>query len=358
MKGEPVTGIRFNLTPSSRTMLRTLFSFALVSLLASYPAIAQETPAAPLGADTSYADNPRTPLEATFLTAPRLAELEAGRYLVYELQLVNFIRQPLLLDGLEVSSSPAAATVRTRISGEQLRNSLRNMGAQNDSMALQLEYGSRSTLFIWLPVPAGTLPTTLYHRLLIGGSRKYALTLAPLAVPKRATILLLDPPLRGTWVTAQGSDPGLASKEGHNKLLYPYGGAVRVPQRFAYDWAMLGADGKAYHGDSTRNENYAGFGAPVYAVADGIVVDAQEDVPENVPPLMTVPRTAKNVTGNFIVLSLKNGMTVFYGHLQTNSLTVRKGQAVRKGQIIARVGNTGNSSGAHLHFQVNAGNHF
>ncbi len=54
--------------------------------------------------------------------------------------------------------------------------------------------------------------------------------------------------------------------------------------------------------------------------------------------------------GNVVVLDHENGFTSLYGH--NDSLLVQTGEAVRRQQTIARLGNTGRSSAPHLHFEV------
>lgn len=54
--------------------------------------------------------------------------------------------------------------------------------------------------------------------------------------------------------------------------------------------------------------------------------------------------------GNLIVINHGNGYETFYGHL--NGFNVVPGQIVTKGQVIGSSGNTGNSSGPHLHFEI------
>lgn len=54
--------------------------------------------------------------------------------------------------------------------------------------------------------------------------------------------------------------------------------------------------------------------------------------------------------GNLVVLRHANGVTTHYGHCHT--LRVKPGQQVNAGQIIATVGNTGHSTGPHLHFEL------
>jgi murein DD-endopeptidase MepM/ murein hydrolase activator NlpD len=56
--------------------------------------------------------------------------------------------------------------------------------------------------------------------------------------------------------------------------------------------------------------------------------------------------------GNYVILSLGAGRYAFYAHLKPGSITVRPGQRVTVGQQIARLGNSGSSSGPHLHFQL------
>ena len=78
-------------------------------------------------------------------------------------------------------------------------------------------------------------------------------------------------------------------------------------------------------------------GQPVYAVADGIVHTAK----------------ALNYSyGNYIIIAHYNGLYTLYAHGQAGSIRVTEGQIVKQGQQIMNVGNTGNSFGAHLHFEV------
>lgn len=58
----------------------------------------------------------------------------------------------------------------------------------------------------------------------------------------------------------------------------------------------------------------------------------------------------KGTYGNCIILKHKNGYETLYGH--SSKLIAKKGDKINKGDIIAEVGNTGRSTGPHVHFEV------
>lgn len=62
----------------------------------------------------------------------------------------------------------------------------------------------------------------------------------------------------------------------------------------------------------------------------------------------------KRVYGRTVIINHPNGMQTIYGH--ASRILVKKGQWVRRGQIIARVGVSGRTTGPHLHFEVRRGN--
>jgi len=78
----------------------------------------------------------------------------------------------------------------------------------------------------------------------------------------------------------------------------------------------------------------ASYGTNVLAAADGTVIIAGWN----------------NAYGNYVVINHGGGVTTLYGH--NSSLNVSKGQKVTKGQVIAKVGSTGYSTGPHIHFEV------
>jgi murein DD-endopeptidase MepM/ murein hydrolase activator NlpD len=136
-----------------------------------------------------------------------------------------------------------------------------------------------------------------------------------------------------------------------------WNGRTTVPQRFAVDFIGLDANGRAVRGDfrTSANQDWVGFGAEVVAVADGVVRETQDGVIDHTPLVEPDPPavlTAAALYGNYVVLDLGSNTFVHYAHLQRNSVTVNVGQRVRRGQVLGRLGNSGNTNAPHLHFHV------
>ncbi len=173
-------------------------------------------------------------------------------------------------------------------------------------------------------------------------------------------------PLQGAWLMRAA--PAVHS---HHRFI--------PSNEFALDFFKTGPDGaldKA--GDRSATDDY-GWGEPVLAAEEGevvFVINGQVQTPENLSRRdgESVAAARQRITayqmrrfaddfraaaaGNMITLRHeKNGRIEYssYAHLKEDSLKVRVGDKVHKGQPIAAVGNTGDSTLTHLHFQLNAG---
>jgi murein DD-endopeptidase MepM/ murein hydrolase activator NlpD len=115
-------------------------------------------------------------------------------------------------------------------------------------------------------------------------------------------------------------------------------------------------DGKLFDDDGSGNGQWYGFGADVVAVADGSVAAVFDGMPEQKPAMpATGLRGPRDYSGNHVSLQISPGVWAVYAHLQPGSITVKTGDDVKKGQVIGKLGNSGNSSGPHLHFQLSDG---
>ena len=161
------------------------------------------------------------------------------------------------------------------------------------------------------------------------------------------------PPVRGDgWLSANACcDPSV----NHRSTLLSANGTYVAPETFAVDYIRV-VNGRFYDGDGTQNTDWFAYGAPIRAVAGGKVVSVVNDRPE-VPPLAELnnPTVTKpsDFGGNGVVIEIRPGVFAHYFHMQTGSVSVEGGQRVRTGQKLGLLGNSGNTSGPHLHFGIN-----
>lgn len=84
----------------------------------------------------------------------------------------------------------------------------------------------------------------------------------------------------------------------------------------------------------------------ITAHSDGDVVAVVSNINYN------TSGSGKRIYGNYVKIRHDNGMYTLYAHMKYNSVNVKVGQRVSRGQVIGYMGNTGYSFGAHLHFEV------
>lgn len=222
-----------------------------------------------------------------------------------------------------------------------------------------LDPGGRNVLFLWIELQANqSVPASLRHQLVFsstptGTDQPTDATLEdfPVAV-NQDPVPVLSPPFNGgIWVAGDGP----ANGTNHRRSIFAIDGRLYSPERFAIDWVKVGPNGDSRHDGTSKNENWWGWGEPVLAVADGDITEIVDEFPDNTPQVLP-PVTLDNILGNHIVLKIAQNRFVTYAHLQRGSIKVRTGAHVLRGDILALLGNSGNSTGAHLHLQVTDGN--
>jgi murein DD-endopeptidase MepM/ murein hydrolase activator NlpD len=168
-------------------------------------------------------------------------------------------------------------------------------------------------------------------------------------------------PLAGTWFVGAG-----ASLHSHHRWV--------VPEEFALDIARLGEGGRTYRGSGERNADYFAWEAEVRAAADGKVVAVVDKFADPDDGLKRAGESAEAyaarvqqrqmalfaqgleaIGGNVVVIEHAGGEYSHYAHLRQGSLLVGPGDVVKRGQTIAKLGNSGNSTEPHLHFQLSDG---
>jgi murein DD-endopeptidase MepM/ murein hydrolase activator NlpD len=119
-------------------------------------------------------------------------------------------------------------------------------------------------------------------------------------------------------------------------------------QRWAYD-LLVTRDGRSSRNAGVALEDYYAYGLPVYAPAAGVVFASHDGEPE---VRIGQPSWGLAGLGNYIGVEVSPGEFLFIGHFQPGSVTVDVGDRVSRDQLIARVGNSGNSSEPHVHLHV------
>jgi hypothetical protein len=280
-------------------------------------------------------------------------------HMVYELVLTNTNVTPATPKKIDVLADDQT-TVLASFQEKDLLLRLRKTGngpVDNPS----IEYNGTRLFLIDFTVQASQPPPArLWHRIetLAAPSPSpkpqppalLTYTVAPIDVLKK--VPTIGAPLSGKgWLAINGCcAPGGA----HRSTGLPVNGKICFAQRFAIDWMRLDDEGRLVHGDPSDVHNYTDYGADVIAVADGTVVETLNDLSDQKPGTLPDPSTItlQNVDGNHIVLDIGDGVYAFYAHLQRGSVAVKSGDRVKRGQVLAKLGNTGNTSGPHLHFHL------
>ncbi len=265
-------------------------------------------------------------------------------HLVYELHITNFHpAEEVPLKRIEVLDGTATLA---QFEGLDLIGILTRIGAP-DADNRVLEAGHRAIAFLWVSV--ATAPRALAHRITAADR-----TLDIAAIPvSQIRPLVLSPPLRGSgWMAFNG--PSNTSL--HRRALMAVGGRARIAQRFAIDWVKVSENGRRFEGDEKDNQAYFGYGSEVLAVKDSMVAAVKDGIAQNVPGVLPPPTSLDAVPGNHVVLDLGAGQFALYAHLQPGSIRVKVGDRVKRGQTLALLGNSGNSTAPHLHFHVTDAN--
>jgi murein DD-endopeptidase MepM/ murein hydrolase activator NlpD len=165
-------------------------------------------------------------------------------------------------------------------------------------------------------------------------------------------------PLRGVWYAGWGAS-------------FHTGHRWAIPEEFALDIAKIGESGLSHKGDGTRFNDYYAYGADVLAAANGRVTGVASDQSED-PSAMQRPnesqeayfarlqkeqaeRLAKGPTaiaGNYVMIDHGKNEYSLYAHLQPGSVRVHVGDQVKTGDVLGKLGSSGNSTEPHLHFHV------
>jgi hypothetical protein len=303
-----------------------------------------------------------TPVVASPLSSREIAfpGTDGKQHVVYELVLTNTLPTPATLKRIEVIDPGKPSSPIAQYEDTELLSHLRALD-NSEATGPEIEFNGTRLFLIDLAFDSRLLvPGQVNHRIGVlaapmpGHQKRPSVPLSYTVAPLRlhSDLCEIGAPVRGKgWVVVNGC----CEVSGvHRSTGLPVNGGIHFAQRFAIDWMRLDSSGHMVNGNASDVHSYASYDAEVLAVADGTVVATLNNLDDQRPGKLPDPSTITlaNVDGNHIVMDLGGDVFAFYAHLKKGSVRVSQGQHVRRGEVLAHLGNTGNTSAPHLHFHL------
>jgi urea transporter len=140
-------------------------------------------------------------------------------------------------------------------------------------------------------------------------------------------------PFYGNWQVSQGPDGAVTHRDAW---------------RDAWDFVVVDEKGKQYKNEGKMLSDYYCYNKPVVSPAVGTVVEMADNVEDN--PVGEV--NLQQNWGNSLVIKHSEKLFSQISHIKKGSFKVKKGDELKKGQVLAACGNSGRSPQPHLHFQI------
>jgi hypothetical protein len=294
-----------------------------------------------------------TAVLVTPLNVPHVVRGDDGRdHVEYDLLVVNAFAAPVTLTAVDVTSPNGK--VLGRVDGATLAAA--TQGVLEQAPVSMIPASGAATVEVDLVLAPGQVPLALSNHITYavpGVSPHLAAIISSYDVqgPDLAVspfhAITIQPPLRGVgWTDINAC----CTPNAHRNVRVAAGTRVGTAETFAVDFVRVDGN-RFYQGDGSTNAQYPYFGVPIYAVAAGTVVAQHDGMDESVPfqPPTTLHKP-EDFGGNYVLIRQAEGVYAFYAHMRKGSVAVAVGQQVAAGAVIGHLGNSGNSTNAHLHF--------
>lgn len=173
---------------------------------------------------------------------------------------------------------------------------------------------------------------------IIAGSLSVILNNLYFAAKKHPSIensVIIDLPFKGEWIAAGAGASSLTNH--HNRI---------ASQKYAVDISRIGSNGKLFTGSGIEKEESNTYGAEVYSPVNGEVVYIIDNLPDS------PTKKRDELGGNHIVIQFQDSLFVALAHLQPNSIPPQIGDQVSVGDLVGKVGMSGNTDFCHLHIHI------
>ena len=299
---------------------------------------------------------------------------DSNQFLNFEMLVRNASRLTLRISEIELSVYDSAhqLVLRTSINTDAFAPSIAVIGKQILAPGETLDVFNPFSEFE-SPVPLTELQYSFcllreaneqqreknLHRLPDDCDFRQELAVSPRTYEDKTALIL---PLRGKIFVWEGHD-----LYAHH-LRVPLGdpkvqalGITANSNNFASDFIYLDAQGREYHDDPRKLDNWYGYAQPIYAPGAGVVLATANDIPENWfddpeaakigHPKLPTGKDPKDI-GNFVLIDHQNGEYSLLVHMKPGSVTVKPGDRVQPGQHVGRIGFAGDSIFPHLHYSL------
>ena len=288
-------------------------------------------------------------------------------HLSYEFKLSNDLGTDISIDGVVVLDSrthlPTGDNRVIAQDGLEITGKLRLLKVPmimqtqlSSDFGIELDRGQGGIMYFDLTYPSiGAIPKRVVHRITVhnreGEQADPSWTADDAGVDvSTQPAARISPPLEGDgWIDGNGAGPIISE---HRYTAFPTNGKLHAMEHFAIDFMKLDGEGKASTGDPNVLENYFGYGQKVRSATNGRVVEARDDLPDQIPNGLGTLDKYEDFAGNHVIVAFEAAKYALYAHLKPGSVKVRKGERVRAGQVLGQLGNSGNTDGPHLHFQI------
>ena len=305
---------------------------------------------------TAHSAEPDPIAIATAPQSPMIERMPDGQHLNFDLLVSNSSGEALDIDRIELSvfDAEGALLLRRFVDGNGVRPSIAVLGER------RIEAGKSLLLFNPFDTLAHEIDAArLRYQFDLSnadGSRtlQQAIEIKPRAYRNHADYIL---PLGGRMLNYDGHD-ALGHHRRFDVHFAPIAamGFKRNAMRYSYDFVPVDASGAMRKGEFGDNSAWFGFGDPIRAIGDGVVVALEKAQPDNRQFDQSKLASDKMVLmGNHVVIDHGGGEFGVYAHAQQDSVVVKVGDQVKRGQTIAKIGASGSAFFPHLHFQLQTG---
>jgi hypothetical protein len=294
-----------------------------------------------------------TPIIGKVIVEPQAVKLSDGMtYLMYELMVTNTTSADYAISSLKLEDPLNNNKAVGEYNADDIKEHLRPSPQEGSTNILKAH--ETKVITFSLSFEGKEAPEAIDHVLSVKTDNPISILPAEtderIARTKVDTTksVIIGPPLDGdNWLAAN-----VADNYGHRNAFFPINGDWITPERWAVDYVKLDDDDKVVSGDINKLTAYPGYDQDLLAVSNGTVLKVVDKYDDLAIGGVLENMSLENLGGNYVLIDIGKGYTAFYAHLIKGTAKVKKGDKVKRGQVIGKLGNSGNSTGPHLHFHI------